>query len=69
MSDHPETPSAAPSPGPDVRTWHVLIHGETATTSYLVPAESELIAAAIAGQEHDEDDRIGGVDVQPWTAQ
>ena len=53
-------------PGPLPPAWQVFIHGEDSTTSYIVHARTRLLAVARAGQEHDEDDRIEGVDVEPW---
>ena len=49
-------------------TWQVFIHSGDDTTSYVIRADSELAAAAIAGQEHGDDDRIDGVDIEPWAA-
>ena len=60
-----DRPEIAQPPG-DSGTWHVLIHSGDTTTSYVVTADSELAAVAIAGQEHE--DRIDAVDVEPWTA-
>jgi hypothetical protein len=57
MSDLPTTPPPA---------WQVFLHSGGNTASYIVRAEDELTAVAVAGQEHE--DRIDGADVEPWVA-
>jgi len=53
-------------PGPLPPAWQVLITSGDDVTSYVVRAENEILAAARAGQEHPENERIEAVDVEPW---
>jgi len=55
-------------PGPLPPAWQVLITSGDDVTSYVVHAENEILAVAIAAHEHPENERIDGVDVQEWDA-
>ena len=81
--NRPSTPAVPPEPpDPNVRhdiggwisgpclpghAFHVLITAGDDVTSYVVRADDELTAAAIAGAEHG--GSIEDASVEPWTAQ